>query len=152
MSTFAIRASVTGIAALAALAAGTAQAALGGDVASVLRDSAALNARHAVTPFAGYDLHEATRPDGTVLREYVDRGGHVFALTWRGPASPDVRALLGEHAAHYEAVRSRLSSHKVVNVDEPGLVVSIVKLPRGWHGAALLPAAIPAGVARAELR
>lgn len=129
-----------------------AAAALGGDVASVMRDSAALRASHSLTPFAAYDLHEATRPDGTVLREYVDRAGRVFALSWRGPGSPNVASLLGEHAAHYEAVRSRFSSHKVVNVNEPGLVVSIVKLPRGWRGQALLPGAIPAGVSRAEIR
>ena len=152
MSTFANRASTGALIMLAAFAAAPAQAALGGDVASVLRDGTALRASHAVTPFAAYDLHEATGADGTVLREYVDRSGKVFALSWRGPASPDVRALLGAHAKHYEAVRSRFSNHKVVNIDEPGFVVSIVKLPRGWSGQAVLPAAIPAGVARNELR
>jgi len=152
MTTFAIRVSLTVLTALAALAALPAHAALGGDVASVLKDSAALRASHAVTPFAAYDLHEATSADGTVLREYVDKSGRVFALSWRGPGSPNVRALLGDHAAHYDAVRARFSSHKVVNIDEPGFAVSIVKLPRGWHGQAVLPAAIPAGVARADLR
>lgn len=152
MSTVAIRASTTALALLAALAALPAHAALGGDVASVLRDGAALRASHAVTPFAAYDLHEATSADGTVLREYVDKSGKVFALSWRGPGSPNVRALLGSHAAHYEAVRARFSSHHVVNIEEPGFAVSIVKLPRGWRGQAVLPAAIPAGVARNELR
>ena len=152
MSTFAFRASITVLGLVAGLATLPAHAALGGDVASVLRDSAALHASHAVTPFAAYDLHEATSAEGTTLREYVDRSGKVFALSWRGPASPDVRALLGAHAKHYEAVRSRFSNHKVVNIDEPGFVVSIVKLPRGWSGRAVLPAAIPAGVTRNELR
>ena len=152
MSIFAIRVSATALAGLAGLVALPAHAALGGDVASVLRDGAALRASHAVTPFAAYDLHEATGADGTVLREYVDKSGKVFALSWRGPGSPNVRSLLGEHAAHYEAVRARFSNHHVVNIDEPGFAVSIVKLPRGWHGQAVLPAAIPAGVARNELR
>ena len=152
MSTFAIRASRLGISFLAALAALPAHAALGGDVASVLRDGAALGASHAVTPFVGYDLHEATRADGTVLREYVDRDGKVFALSWQGPGSPDVRSLLGAHAAHYDAVRTKFSNHHVVNIDDGGLAVSIVKLPRGWHGQAVLTAAIPAGVTRNELR
>ena len=152
MSSTAIRASLAAVTVLAGLTALPARAALGGDVASVMRDSAALGASHSVTPLAAYDVHEATRPDGTVLREYVDRGGRVFALSWRGPGSPNVRALLGAHAAHYDAVRSRFSSHHVVNIDEPGLAVSIVKLPRGWRGHAVLPAAIPSGVARTELR
>ena len=152
MSTFAIRASLGALTLLAALGAAPAHAALGGDVASVLRDSTALGASHAVTPFAAYDLHEATSADGTVLREYLDKSGKVFALSWHGPRSPNVPALLGAHAAHYAAVRTRFSNHHVVNIDEPGFAVSIVKLPRGWRGQAVLPAAIPAGVARNELR
>jgi hypothetical protein len=132
--------------------AGPAHAALGGDVASVMRDSAALKATHSVTPFARYDLHESSSPDGMLLREYVDHGGRVFAVSWRGPRSPDLKELLGVHAAHFAAARSRLSNHHVTVVDEPGLAVTVLKLPRGWSGQALVPTALPSGVDRAELR
>lgn len=132
--------------------AGPAQAALGGDVASVMRDSVALKAAHSVTPFAAYDLHESTSADGTMLREYVDRGGRVFALSWRGPRSPDMTAILGVHAAKFATARSRLSNHHVVVVDEPDLAVTVIRLARGWRGQAVVPTALPAGVSRADLR
>jgi len=152
MTTKLIRAALPAIALLGVALATPAHAALGGDVASVVRDSAAIRATRLVTPFIAYDLHESVAADGTRLREYVDRGGRVFAISWRGPRSPDVSALLGTHAAHFYAARSRLSNHHVAFVNEADLAVTVMKLPRGWEGSALLPTAIPAGVSRADLR
>ena len=147
------RAAVPLIAALAGFAPGSAFAALGGDVASVLRDNDALGATHGVSTFVAYDRHESVTPDGVRVRQYVDRAGSVFAVVWSGPRSPSVAALLGSHAAHYqEALRTRAGNHHVATLIEPGLEVSVVKLPRGWSGGALLPAAIPAGVHRSDLR
>ncbi len=138
---------------LAVLAPASAFAALGGDVASVARDAAAAGASHVVTALPSYELHESRTMDGMQLRQYVDRSGKVFALSWSGPRSPDVSALLGGYAAHYhEALRTHGINHHVATLVEPGLEVSVVKLPRGWRGAALLPDAIPAGVSRSDIR
>jgi len=49
-------------------------------------------------------------------------------------------------------VHTRLSNHHIVAVDEGGLVVTVLRLPRGWSGGALLASAIPAGVSRDEIR
>lgn len=152
MSTHHIRTAVALAVALLGAAPFAANAALGGNVASVIHDSEMLKGTHSLTPFAAYDLHESITADGVVLRQYVDRSGSVFAVTWHGRRSPDVDALLGAHAEHYRATRSRFSNHHVVTLNEPGLTVTVMRLPRGWQGAALLPAAIPAGVSRAELR
>ena len=152
MSTMLIRAGLPAIALLGVALAAPSHAALGGDVASVAKDSASIKAARLVTPFAAYDLHESTTPDGMRLREYVDRAGRVFAVSWQGPRSPDVSALLGTHAAHFYAARSRLSNHHVAVVNEADLAVTVMRLPRGWQGSALLPTALPAGVSRADLR
>jgi hypothetical protein len=147
------RAALPLIALLAALAPASAFAELGGDVASVLRDSAALGGQHGVTTFVTYDLHESASTDGVRLRQYVDRAGTVFAVSWSGPRSPDVAALLGAHAARYQqALQGRAINHHVATVVEPGLEVSVIRLPRGWRGQALLPTAIPVGVRRSEIR
>ena len=138
---------------LAGAAAPDARAALGGDVASVLSDSEDLKATHSITPFVAYDLHESDATHGMRLREYVDRGGTVFAVTWHGPRAPDLNKLLGAHAAAYHAaVHPRVANHHLVSVDDAGLVVTVLRLPRGWSGAALLPTAVPAGVGRDEIR
>jgi len=147
------RASALLAAALAAVASAPAQAALGGDVASVLRDQQSLQATHSVTPAANYDLYESITADGMRLREYVDRSGKVFGITWQGRRSPDVAALLGTHAARYlEEAHAQRGNHHVLTINDADLLLSVVRLPRGWRGQAYLPSAIPAGVNRAELK
>jgi hypothetical protein len=153
MSTRLVRTSAFLTVALAVVTSAPARAALGGDVASVLHDAEALQATHAVTPMVNYDLHEGTTADGLQVREYVDRSGKVFAVTWKGPRSPNVSELLGVHAARYQAAaQAHRSGHHVLSINDPDLVVTAMRLPRGWQGQAYLPAAIPAGVSRSELR
>jgi hypothetical protein len=153
MSTYLGRASVVLTAVMCAVASAPAAAALGGDIASVLHDHESLQATHSVTPTMQYDVHEGRTADGLQLREYVDRSGKVFAVTWRGMRSPDVGALLGAHAARYRAAaRARHGGHHVLSIKDADLVVTVMRLPRGWQGQAYLPAAIPAGVNRDDLR
>jgi len=132
-----------------------AQAALGGDVASVLHDHEALRAADVVTASAQqYDVHEARSADGMHVRQYVDRSsGKVFAVSWDGPRSPDVGRLLGASATrYYAAARANRGNHHVLSINDPDLSVTVLRLPRGWQGQAYLPAALPAGVDRSEIR
>ena len=130
------------------------RAGLGGDVASIAHDHEALRATDIVTSTVLYDLHEGQSPAGVRVRQYVDRAsGKVFALTWQGPRSPDVDALLGSYAPRYEAVaKEHRGSHHTLSIDDSDLKVSVLRLQRGWQGEAYLPNAIPQGVNRAELR
>jgi hypothetical protein len=139
---------------LLTLAALPVHAALGRDVASVLHDHRQLQATDTVIPLIHYDVHEARRADGLVVRQYVDRtSGNVFALSWQGPHAPDVGALLGSQAERYfAAAREHRGNHHRLTINAPDLALTIVRLPRGWQGRALLPLAIPAGVDRAEIR
>jgi hypothetical protein len=132
----------------------TAHAGLGEDVGSIARDQPVLHARAAaVTPMQAYDLHETTTDNGTRIRQYVSRSGAVFAVTFNGRTIPDLRALLGSHYAEYAvAMNSRHTNHKVLAVNSPGLVMEIVKLPRGFAGSAHVPTLLPEGVSAGELR
>lgn len=132
-----------------------AHAALGGDVASILRDHQRLQAADVVTTSTPqYDVHEAQSADGVRVRQYVDRtSGKVFAVTWDGPRSPDVSGILGASAAKYQAaVRAHRGNHHVLSIEDKDLSVTVMRLPRGWQGEAYLPASIPAGVKRSEIR
>ncbi len=140
---------------LALTAAPAANAALGGDVASVLRDHEALKAADVVAATTQqYDVHEARSADGLQVRQYVERtSGKVFAVTWEGPRSPDIGGLLGASAEiYYHAVHAHKGSHHVLSIDDPNLSLTVLRLPRGWQGKAYLPLAIPAGIDRAEIR
>lgn len=138
---------------LAGLLPQPARAALGGDLGSVDRDHAALQAQRVVTPMPSYDRHELTAASGLRIREYVDRSGRVFAVSWQGPQLPDLGQLLGVYAERYAAaVRARQGTHRRLVLRAPDFELSAVRLPRGWSGLALLPAALPADLSREELR
>lgn len=140
--------------ALSFLHAPVASAALGASREQLLRDAAALQtARVTITSREGYDVHEMISSDGTTLRAYVEPAGRVFAVTWSGQVQPDLRVVLGPYYARYlAAARAPHPSHHVLSVNEPDLVLSVVKLPRGFAGRAHLPPLVPAGVAVDSLR
>ena len=131
-----------------------ARAGLGGAADSVAHDHAELRGQAlVVTPMQDYDLHEITTADGTRVREYVSRGGTVFGVTFTGPSLPDLKVVLGSHYDEYTAAAaSHAGSHHVVVVDTPGLVLSVIKRPRGFAGYAHLPALLPPGTSARDLR
>jgi Protein of unknown function (DUF2844) len=135
----------------------TAQAGLGGDEASVLADAAQLHAGGArIAPKASFDLESISGSPGIEVREYVSRGGIVFAVAWSGPAPPDLTLLLGIHFAEYASALARLTHpglKRTLAVTTPsGMVVEAGGHLRAYVGRAYLPALVPAGVNIAELR
>jgi hypothetical protein len=142
------------VAALLMLHAPAAHAALGATREDLLRDAAALQTtRVTITSREHYDVHEMISADGTTLRAYVEPGGKVFAVTWSGRVQPDLRVVLGPYYARYlEAARAPHPSHHVLTLRTPDLVLSVVKLPRGFAGRAHLPSLVPAGTAVDALR
>ena len=131
-----------------------AQAALGATREDLLRDAAALQTtRVTITSREHYDVHEMVSGDGLTVRAYVEPGGRVFAVTWSGRVQPDLRVVLGPYYDRFlEAARAPHSSHHVLTVNAPDLVLSVVKLPRGFTGRAHLPSLVPAGTAVDSLR
>ncbi len=155
-------------------------ASLGGNAASVnhdmtaLRSSATSNATLAtsgsskslaaqaidITPAASpYQVKAFTTEDGTVVREYISND-NVFGVAWNGPVIPDLSQLFG--SANYATYRSSLdtlhkahsqrSSHRAVNVSEPGLVVhSFGRVPH-FSGSAYIPQLVPANVATSDIQ
>jgi hypothetical protein len=130
-----------------------AQAALGGDVASVIRDHQALSATHEVTTLANYEIHEGRSPTGLHLREYVDHSGREFAVSWQSANNAGISRLLGAYADRYHAAAlARRGGHHVLSINTPDLALTVTRLPRGWLGLAILPDALPEGVSRAGIR
>jgi hypothetical protein len=132
-----------------------AQAALGGDAASVASDAASLLGVTRATPLQQYDIEEITSGNGMRLREYINRGGVVFAVAWSGPAMPDLQKLLG---ASYKAYTAALASESRSGLKRPlriatsDLVVESDGHMRAFSGRAYLPALIPAGTSATDLR
>lgn len=131
-----------------------ARADLGGDAASVLADGAASKAIVNSVLGRQYDIQEIDADSGVRVREYLNRDGSVFAVSWAGPVMPDLQRLLGTHFAAYATALAALDHpglHRSVRVASSDLVVESGGHLRAYAGHAYLPALIPAGVSPGEL-
>ena len=130
-----------------------AEAALGDKVESVARDREALRGSLVTRQMSSYEVHEITADTGTTVREYVAPAGGVFAVTWSGAQPPDLKLLLGEYFSSYVAgARAHRGSHHVLSLNTPDLTLTVVRYQRTATGQAYVPALMPAGVSREELR
>src|SRR5690349_13554698 len=77
-------------------------AALGGSEASVVSDQVKFQASRRVIPEHGYRIHEISRGDGTLIKEYVSFDGKVFGVSWKGPTLPDLSQLLGSSFGEFQ--------------------------------------------------
>jgi Protein of unknown function (DUF2844) len=130
-------------------------AALGGDAASVASDADALHGVIHSTPLQQYDIHEITSDNGMRLREFLSRSGVVFAVTWSGPAMPDLEKLLGTSFKTYTAAvaaENHRGLKRSLRIATSDLVVESDGHMRAFSGRAYLPALIPAGTSAADLR
>ena len=132
-------------------------AALGGRVTSVDADRIRVEgALMRIVRNDTYALHEIRSASGTMIREYVNPTGMVFAVAWDGAWLPDLRQVLGDHFDRYQAVmqsrqRSRTGRGALL-IDEPGLVVQMSGHPRAFKGRAYVPALLPAGLQLESIR
>lgn len=135
--------------------AGAAHAGLGGDRAGVLADAAQLQGIVNSMSLQQYDIQEITTAAGMRVREYLNRDGGVFAVSWAGPWLPDLQRLLGTHFEEYTQALAALNHpglQRSVRVTLPDLVVESGGHLRAYAGRARLTALIPAGVSVADLR
>lgn len=130
-----------------------AAAALGDNDASIAKDRIAMRATDAVTPMPSFDVHRLIDPRGGAVSEYVDRTGTVFAVTWKGQQSPDLKALLGTYYGRYLTAASlHRTGHHLVTIHAPDLVLTVVHFQRISMGHAYLPSQLPGGFTPANLR
>ena len=133
---------------------GFAYAGLGGDVASVNADAADLHGIVSAEDFSRYTAQEIAAPNGMRVREFLNGNGCVFAVTWTGPALPDLRRLMGVRFAEYAAALAALKHpglQRSLRVAMPDLIVETAGHLRAYVGRAYLPALIPSGVSLSEL-
>src|ERR1700676_758401 len=131
------------------------RAALGGDAASVLTDGAELQGVVHSVLGQQYDMEEITAASGVLVREFLNRNGIVFAVTWSGPVVPDLRTLLGPSFESYTKAVAALKQpglHRSLRIATPELVVESGGHMRAYSGRAYLPPLIPAGASTADLR
>jgi hypothetical protein len=130
-----------------------ARAALGGPEASIAEEAQQLKVSVKSTPRTNYRLHELQMSSGTVLREFADTGGTVFAVAWSGPTIPNLRQALGQYFAAYvsAAQGKRAGGHTHLEIRQTDWVMQSNGHMRSFQGRAYLPQALPAGVTLDEI-
>jgi hypothetical protein len=95
-----------------------------------------------------YNEVSRTLPTGTVVREYFDAEGTVFAVSWSGPYRPDLKQLLGSHFPAFEnaaAGHDRRANRSRARVDTGDLVTQSAGHMGAFEGRAWLRSRLPAG-------
>jgi len=133
-----------------------ASAALGGSVDSVSADTSVLRGQLRTTGFVDYDMHQISS-GALVVNEYATRSGQVFALTWHGPAPPNLQQLLGSYFGRFQAAaaaeqHANPGMHRFFTLAESDLVIHQAGRLRDFGGIAYLPGLVPAGVAVDQLQ
>jgi hypothetical protein len=130
--------------------AGSACAALGGNLASVQSDQQAFGATSVSKALAGGTLFTQTLPDGLIIRQYADAAGNVYAVGWEGPVLPDFQRLLGSSYPRYEQALPQ--QRRGVHLQTPSLVIESGGMMRAFRGQAYLPTQVPSAVSVQDIR
>jgi hypothetical protein len=124
-------------------------AALGGSAESVAADQVKFQAKRTLVAMPEYTVHEISRADGGMIREYVTPAGKVFAVSWSGPALPDIAQLLGSYQAEFrDTLRAQPKSfgRRPAAVHNSDLVVETGGHMRAFQGRAYINSMLPSGV------
>ena len=147
-----------GVALLAGQAVVPAAAGLGDPVASVQSDRLSMKGQVRARSEAGYSVQEITAAAGTVVREYVSPAGIVFAVSWNGPAKPNLQQTLGSYFAQYQtaanAQRAQAGHHRGHNhlqIRTPSLIVHAGGHMREYFGIAYVPSLMPQNLSVSDL-
>lgn len=147
-----------GAALFAAQALAPAKAGLGQTVSAVQADRASMKGQLRARSEAGYSVEEITAASGTVVREYVSPSGVVFAVSWYGPAMPDLAQALGSYFTQYQtAVQARHAQgmhhfgHNRLQIRTPSLIVHAGGHMRQYFGVAYVPSLMPPNLSLSDL-
>jgi len=128
-------------------------AALGGSEESVISDQVKFQASRRIVPEHGYRIHEISRGDGTLIKEYVSFEGKVFGVSWNGPTLPDLSQLLGSSFVEFQnSLQRKACRRKAAVVHNSDLVVESTGHTRAFRGRAYLSSMLPDGVTQAVVQ
>jgi hypothetical protein len=131
-------------------------AGLGGTYNSVATDRLRLSAQSSATrAAANYTVHSMTTPGGGSVNEYTRGDGTVFAVTWQGPARPDLRQLLGDYFDRYRQNAGLTQGRRLrrpPHVSDSDFIVQTGGHPGSYFGLAFLPQVAPSGFSVSDLK
>ncbi len=136
-----------------AIASVPAWAALGSNVASVDSDAQAFNGQHALVAKVGFNLHQITMQDGSMINEYVSPSGTVFGVSWKGHSIPNLHQLLGNYFTNFQqGQRTNVIPRRAVTIQGNDFVMTSFGRMMNFHGRAWAPSLIPSNLTPATVQ
>ncbi|MGC1458481.1 MAG: DUF2844 domain-containing protein [Steroidobacteraceae bacterium] len=131
----------------------TARAALGASSDSVESDRVVMKGLTRPIPAGALHKQVLQLPSGTVVTEYLNSQGTVYAVTWRGPSLPNLHQILGNYFVNYQtAAKQPVVRHRLVRVNSADIVIESSGRMRAFVGRAWVPALLPSGVTAADIQ
>ena len=140
------------LAALLATTLGCSWASLGGSAVAVGARARAEQAQAVSTGLASYTDVQTTLASGTVVHQYLDGNGTVFAVSWSGPFPPDLKEILGSAFDAMTAQMGKSVRAGQVSVRQPDLVIISGGHMGSFQGQAWLPGKLPAGFNTGDIK
>jgi hypothetical protein len=130
----------------------SARAALGAGADSVESDRVSMKALTRPVATGAVQKQELQLPSGTVVTEYLNSSGTVYAVSWHGPSLPNLHQILGNYFASYQtAAQTPVVRHRLVRLNSPDIVIESSGKMRAFVGRAWVPALLPSGVSAADI-
>lgn len=139
---------------LSVLQGALAYAALGSSPSSFDQNGIQMAARsimpRSADSMAVYTVSQNRLASGTVVREYANLQGVVFAVSWNGPTLPDLQSLMGQQytmlSNHGTPDRSRVGApQRQLALSPSDMMMVASSHQRHYVGRAWIPAALPPG-------
>lgn len=129
-------------------------ASLGNKLPTIEADRAHLSASANSETLGTATIHTLTSPNGGIVKEYAATDGTIFAVSWKGPARPDLRQLLGDRFSAMSSERhpGRRYMQRIVTMRRPTLVILSQGHPGAFFGFAYDPSLVPSGFSLDALR
>ena len=122
-------------------------AALGDNVAAVESDAQVLRGKHVMVARVGYNLHQITMTDGSVVNEFASPAGTIFGVSWTGHFMPNLQQLLGSYITNLQqGQRTRVVHRRAVTIQGDNFVFSSFGYARFFRGRAYVPGLVPANL------
>lgn len=90
-----------------------------------------------------YTVAQVQTEYGLTVKEFVGANGQVFAVSWRGPVRPNLKALLGQY---FDRLILASKPNAPVSIKQSDLVLSSGGHMGSFSGSAYLPSQVPEGV------
>lgn len=116
---------------------------LGGDVTSIFSEQKKFNSQLSSTQQGEFIVYTQTLTSGIILQEYLSRNGTVFAVTWSGPALPNLQIVLGSYFKEYLAAIKE--SQRSISINTDSVIIQSSGMMGSFQGFGFLPKQAPIG-------